>query len=178
MLKKIRVDLEVVESMLYYWSSVSDREKVNESFFFDVAKMDAMKLAVGEGFTSDSIRKVLSSIQNRELLSIASKAEKRFWSKNMWIAEDVSIATKMAQPIKVMNVDDLVDVVNKKYPDIKMEEIKVHIAPLHVDPYYIVDGQILINFFMIYFDENENAVIEGTPVKEYILERVFELIEK
>lgn len=177
MLKNIIINLEVIESMLYYWSSVVDREKVTESFFVDIANMDAMKLIQTNEFSSESIRKVLSSIQNRELLSGATKPEKRFWSKNMWIAEDVNLANKMAQPIKILNVDDLVNQLNEKYSDIKQERIIVHIAPLHLDPYYIKDGNLIINFFMIYFDENENVLIDGKPIKEYIFERLCELIE-
>lgn len=177
MVNNIVTNLEVVESMLYYWSSVADREKVNESFFVDVANMEAMKLIQTEDFNGESIRKVLSSIQNRELLSAATKPEKRFWSKNMWIAEDVSIATKMAQPIKVLNVDDLVEKLNEKYPDFNHEKIVVHFTPLHRDPYYIKDGQIIINFFMIYFDENDQAVIDGQNIKDYVFDRLCELAE-
>ena len=177
MVNNIVTNLEVVESMLYYWSSVADREKVNESFFVDVANMEAMKLIQTEDCNGESIRKVLSSIQNRELLSAATKPEKRFWSKNMWIAEDVSIATKMAQPIKVLNVDDLVEKLNEKYPDFNQEKIVVHFTPLHRDPYYIKDGQIIINFFMIYFDENDQAVIDGQNIKDYVFDRLCELAE-
>lgn len=178
MLKSITINLEVVESMLYYWSSVVDREKVNESFFVDVANMEAMKLAQSPEFSEESIRKVLSSIQNRELLSSATKPEKRFWSKNMWIAEDVSLATKMAQPIKVLNIDDFVEKLNTKYPNCNVERIIVHIAPLHLDPYYIVNDALILNFFTIYFDENDNALIDGLPIKDYIFDRLCELVEK
>lgn len=177
MLKSIKVNLEVIESMLYYWSTIIDREKVNESFFVDVANMDAMKLIQSEDFSSESIRKVLSAIQNRELLSNATKPEKRFWSKNMWIAEDPSLATKMATPAKLLNLDDMVDTLNKKYGDIKYENITVHIAPLHIKPYYIFDSNLVINFFGIYLDENDNAIIDGKPMKEYIFDRLCELIE-
>lgn len=178
MLKSITLNLEVIESMLYYWSSMTDREKVAESFFVDIANMDAMKLVQSPEFDEESIRKVLSAIQNRELLSNATKPEKRFWSKNMWIADDSSLASKMAQPIKVMNVDDLVARLNEKYPDIKQEKIIVHIAPLHLDPYYIVDGQLVMNFFKIYFDQEDNVMFEDIPIKEYIFERLCELVEK
>ncbi|SFE67991.1 TDE2712 family protein [Peptostreptococcus sp. D1] len=178
MIKSVTINLEVIESMLYYWSTVVDREKVNESFFVDVANMEAMKLVQSPEFTEESIRKVLSSIQNRELLSAATKPEKRFWSKNMWIAEDVSLATKMAQPVKVLNVDDLVEKLNEKYPDSNLEKITVHIAPLHLDPYYIAGDALLINFFTIYFDENDNAVVDGKPLKDYVFERLCELVEK
>lgn len=177
MLKGIRVNLEVIESMLYYWATIVDREKVSESFFVDVANMEAMKLVQTDEFSQESIRKVLSAIQNRELLSNASKPEKRFWSKNMWIAEDVSLATKMATPVKLLNVDDLVSELNNKYSDIPYEYITVHIAPLHLHPYYIFDDKLVINFFNIYFDENDNALMDAKPLKDYVFERLCELIE-
>lgn len=178
MVKTIKVNLEVIESMLYYWSSVVDKEKVSESFFFDVADMDAMKLVTSENFSKDSIRKVLSAIQNRELLSAATKEEKRFWSYNMWIAEDVSLASKMAQPVKLLNVDDLVEKLNANYPENQIDDIVIHIAPLHLQPFYIVNNNLLINFFSIHFNENDEALIDGKPLKEYIVEKLSELIEK
>ena len=177
MVNNIVINLEVVESMLYYWSSIADREKVNESFFVDIANMEAMKLIQTDDFNEESIRKVLSSIQNRELLSSATKPEKRFWSKNMWIADDVSIATKMAQPIKTLNVDDLVARLNKEYPNFNQEKIIVHFTPLHREPYYIIGNQIIINFFMIYFDENDHPLFDGQDIKEYIYARLCELAQ-
>lgn len=58
------------------------------------------------------------------------------------------------------------------------EKIVVHITPLHLDPYYIFDNQIILNFFKIYFDENDNALFEDMPIKDYIFERICEAIEK
>ena len=78
-----------------------------------------------------------------------------------------------------MNVDDLVDKVNEKYGDkCKYENIKIHITPLHLEPYYIVDNQIILNFFKIFFDENDNAIFEDKPIKEYIFDKICEMIEK
>ncbi len=178
MINTIKTNLEVVESMLYYWSAVVDKEKVNESFFVDVANMEAMKLAKSENFNEESIRKVLSSIQNRELLSAATKEEKRFWSYNMWIAEDVSLASKMAQPVKLLNVDDLAESLNTKFPNSNVENITIHITPLHLQPYYIKDNNLLINFFSIYFNENDEAMIDGKLFRDYIIEKLEELLSK
>ena len=63
MLKSITLNLEVIESMLYYWSSMADREKVAESFFVDIANMDAMKLVQSPEFDEESIITLLKDFQ-------------------------------------------------------------------------------------------------------------------
>ncbi|MDO5707745.1 MAG: hypothetical protein Q4P31_03865 [Andreesenia angusta] len=180
MLKRINVNLEPVESMLYYWSSVSDKEKVAESFFIDVANMEAMKSVFTDEFNAESVRKVLSSIQNAELLSTATKPEKRFWSNNMWMMEDLGLTEAMAQPIKVLNLNHLVERLNDEIPDIDKEEITVYFAPLHLDPYYIVDDKIIINFFRIMVDlYGDNSVkIEGESIEDFCYEKLKELLNK
>ena len=74
-------------------------------------------------------------------------------------------------------VAPIVEKLNEKYPDFNQEKIVVHFTPLHRDPYYIKDGQIIINFFMIYFDENDQAVIDGQNIKDYVFDRLCELAE-
>lgn len=175
MLKNIIINLEAIESMLYYWSVVADKEKVSESFFIDFANSKPMNLVKREDFNEESIRKVLSSIQNRELLSQATKAEKRFWSKNMWMAEDVDLSRKMAEPFKKLNLDSELSDINKNLPNLDFEQVNIYIAPLHLDPYYIVENNIIINFFMLYFDEDENPVFDSKPLKKYIIDKFSEL---
>lgn len=175
MLKNIIINLEAIESMLYYWSAVADKEKVSETFFIDFANSKPMNMIQREDFNEESIRKVLSSIQNRELLSQATKPEKRFWSKNMWMAEDLSLSRKMAEPFKKLNLDSELDDINKNIPNLPFEEINIYIAPLHLDTYYIVENNIIINYFMLYFDEGDNPLFDGKNLREYLLERISEL---
>ena len=83
MLQTIKKNVDVLEAMLYFWQATSEREKVAEVFFYDVAKMDAFKIAYDEEFNEESVRKVLSAIKNREILSDGNKKEKRFWNNNL-----------------------------------------------------------------------------------------------
>ena len=85
MLKKITVNLEEIESMLYFWHSTKDREKVSEVYLHEIAVMPGLAGTYSEEFNQESVRKVLSAITNRERLSSLTKAEGRFWNNNMWM---------------------------------------------------------------------------------------------
>lgn len=178
MLKRINVNLEPVESMLYYWSSVSEKEKVAESFFIDVANIESMKAVFNDDFNEESVRKVLSAIQNSELLSVATKPEKRFWNNNMWMMEDLGLTEAMAQPIKVLNLNGLVDKLNEEISNIDKEEVTVYFAPLHLDTYYIVNDKLIINFFRIMVDlyGNGSAKIEGENIEDFCFEKLKEML--
>ena len=177
MIKQIELNLETIESMLYLWTALAEKEKVAESFFVDVAKQYPLKAIMNKDFNEESVRKVLSAIQNRELLSGASKEEKRFWNNNMWMMEDLELPKHMAKPIKVLNVNHLIDELNKEFPNNDREILKVYIAPLHIDDYYIVDGNLIINFFRIMLPDGENAFIDGQPIDEYIHDKLKEVLK-
>ena len=177
MIKQIELNLETIESMLYLWTALAEKEKVAESFFVDVAKQYPLKAIMNKDFNEESVRKVLSAIQNRELLSGASKEEKRFWNNNMWMMEDLELPKLMAKPIKVLTVNHLIDELNKEFPNNDKEILKVYIAPLHMDDYYIVDGNLIINFFRIMLPDGENAFIDGQPIDEYIHDKLKEVLK-
>lgn len=177
MIKQIELNLESIESMLYLWTALSEREKVTESFFVDVANMYPLKAIMNEDFNQESVRKVLSAIQNRELLSVATKEEKRFWNNNMWMMEDLELPILMAKPIKTLNVNHLIERLNSEFPNNNKEILKVFVAPLHLDDYYIVDGNLIINFFRIMLLDGENATIEGKAIDEYIYEKLKETLK-
>lgn len=177
MIKQIELNLEAIESMLYLWSALSEKEKIAESFFVDVANMYPIKAIMTEDFNEESVRKVLSAIQNRELLSDATKEEKRFWNNNMWMMEDLELPNMMAKPIKVLNVNHLIEKLNKEFPNTEKEVLKVYIAPLHLLDHYIIDGNLIINFFRIMLPDGENAFIEGKAIDEYIFEKLKEVLK-
>lgn len=180
MLKHINVNLEPLESMLYYWTSVSEKEKVAESFFIEVANMESMKTCFTDEFNEESVRKVLSAIQNAELLSVATQPERRFWNNNMWMMEDLGLTEAMAQPVKTLNLDSLVGKLNEEIPGIEEETITVYFAPLHLDTYYIIDGKLIINFFRIMVDlyGDGSAKIEGMSIEDFVYEKLVELLKK
>ena len=172
LVKSITVNLDVVEMMLFYWQSVKEREKVVESFMIEVSEKEDMKYLYNENFSKDSVRKVLSSISNREKLNHPTKDEGRFWNYNMWMLEDVENMNNMVKPIKVLNLDHLKDQIDSKH-----EKIEVIFIPGHLEEYYIDENKLVINFFRLMVDmmDPTKVNIGGKPLEVYIEEKLKEL---
>lgn len=108
MVKRIIVNLEEIEGMLYFWQATKDKEKVSESYLHELAGVPGLSATYDAEFTRESVRKVLSAITNRERLSSTTPKEGRFWNNNMWMMEDLGYTDAMAKPLKKLNLDSLV----------------------------------------------------------------------
>ena len=156
----IKMNMEVMELMFYYWQATSEREKVGEAYLATIAGHTEMEKIYTDEFTAESVRRALSAITNREIFSAESKKESRFWNNNMWAMEDLGLMEAMMAPLKVMNLDD-----------VKVSgDLEVVILPMHMDTFYKQDGQLFINFFRIQADIMEDGPlkIENTELKEWI----------
>ncbi len=180
MFSRIKVNLEAVEAMLYFWQAVNDRENLSESYIYDIAAMPSFSIAYDDEFNEESVRRALSAIKNREVFSRNNQKEGRFYNNNLWMMEDLSYTGAMVTPVKKLNLDSLLTGLNSKYPDTKSEELEVIFAPLHVDEYFIKDDKLVINFFRVKPDlMDENMTFIGDiEIKEYIKEKLEELLSK
>ncbi len=176
MVKTMKINFDTVEMMLFIWGSIADKEKVADSFFIEVANKKEMKYLYGEEFNEDSVRKVLSAISNRELLNNSSKKERKFWNNNMWMLEDLGNMNNMVRPVKTLNLDDVKE---KLSGETKFEELEVVFIPGHEDEYYIDGNKLVINFFrlMVDFVDETKVNISGKPLKEYVEEKLFEMVK-
>lgn len=167
---KIINNFTVMEMMIFYWDSVSDKEKISDEYFASIAERDEMQVLYNADFTKRSVSKVLSAISNRERLSERTKTESRFWNNNMRVLDDREMRSLLIAPVKVLNFSEL----EQKYPKINRELTCIFI-PGHEDEFYIKDNNIYINFFKLFNDFNDPEIItmDGRPFKE----RVFEIIE-
>lgn len=166
-LKSIKIKNEVLETMLYIWDSVSQKQKITDDFLVKLAEHEDMKYLYEEDFNKESVRKVLSAISNRERLNNPTKKESRFWNNNMWMTEDLGFTNMMVNPVKTLNLDDIKDKLSK-------DKYEIIFIPGHMDEYYIDGDKLVINFFKIVaslFDEND-IKISGKPFKEYIEEKL------
>ena len=178
MIKRIKLNMEEIESMLYFWQASKDREKVAEQYLVEIAALPGLSSCYDNEFNAESVRKVLSAITNRELLSNKTQKEGRFWNNNMWMMEDISYTYRMIQPLKKLNVDSLVQGLSQYTTD--YEEIEVIFAPLHIDEYIISGNKVIINFFRVMpnaEDENdEKGTIDGLELKAYVESKIIELL--
>ncbi len=161
----MKTNLKALETMLFIWATLRDKEKVSDMILMDLANSDEMKAAYDDEFTTESVRKVLSAISNKELINSPIKKESRFWNYNMWMLEDSDMTDLMLSPIKTLNLDD-----------IEMDS-EVVFFPGHVDLYKVLDGKLYINFFLLKVDiYGDNSVrIDGKTIKEFIQEKVTEI---
>lgn len=177
MINRIKVNLEAVEAMLYFWQAVNDRENISEMFIYDIAAMPGLALTYEEEFNEESVRRALSAVKNREIFSRNSKKEGRFYSNNLWMMEDLSYTNSMVAPVKKLNLESLAGELNAKTPNAKYDELEVIFAPLHLEDYYIKENKLIVNFFKVKPAENGTLIVD-TEMKEYLKEKLEELLSK
>jgi len=169
-LANIAIKNDILESMIYMWDSIAQRQKIGEVFILKLAEEKDMQYLYGEDFNKESVRKVLSAISNRELLNKPTKKESRFWNKNMWMLEDMDFTNKMIAPVKTLNLDDIKG-------KLEGDEYEVVFIPGHMDEYYIDGNKLIINFFKVMINpyNDEPAKIDGKPLKVYIEEKLMSI---
>ena len=177
MLQRIKINMDLVEAMLYFWQATNDREKVSEQYLNDISKMPGLVLAYDDEFNAESVRKVLSAITNKEPFASKIKKESRFWNNNMWMMEDLEYTDSMIKPLKKLNLDGLVEVVNSKLES-KYDEIEIILTPLHLDEYLIKDNKIIINFFRLMPDFMGGLKVGDLSIEKYVEEKISELLSK
>lgn len=167
MLENIKIDFEVLEMMIFYWESVSSKEKISDEYFAEIAKKKQMQILYGKEFSEDSVRKVLSAISNRELLNNRTQAESKFWNQNMRMLEDLTIMHAMMTPIKKLNLNSL-----KQNAALNIKELEIVFIPGYDETFYIDVNKIFINFFKILVnpENHEQVSVSGKPFKNYIEE--------
>ena len=98
----------------------------------------------------------------------------------MWMMEDLSYTDSMVKPLKKLNIDDLVEKVKNAEGSSKYDELEVRVSPLHVDDYIIKGNMLVINFFRVMpsLEDEGKTTIGGVEIKEYIKEKLEELLRK
>jgi len=177
LINRIKVNLEAVEAMLYFWQAVNDREAISEMYIYDIASMPAFTLSYDDEFTEESVRRALSAIKNREIFSRANKKEGRFYNNNLWMMEDLSYTNAMVAPLKRLNLDSLAAELNEKYPGSQYEELEVIFSPLHTEDYHITGNKLILNFFRVKpGDGDENTYFGDMELRQYIKEKLEEIL--
>lgn len=169
MLKQVVINMKALESMLFIWASLKDKEKLADEFYINLAESLEMAAAYDQDFDPNAFRRVLSAISNRELLSDASKKEKRFWNNNMWMMEDLGVTEMMLEPVKTMNLDARLAELPANLP---YEQMEVIFYPGTTEVATLQKDKLFINFFKItvnLFDPDAQPTIGELPVADFVL---------
>lgn len=177
MIKNIVLNLEAIEALHFFWIAASEKDPVDEKFFHDLGQMSAVKVVYDEDFNSESLRRALSAIKNREPFT-GNKKERKFWNLNMWAMEDLELTAAMIQPIKQLNVDHLMESLNTYAPENEAVTLEVYISPLFEEAYRIDDNKLLINFFRIRPSFMDDSVtLEDLSIQDFIYEKLKEILQ-
>lgn len=174
MLQNLCVNLNALEYMNFFWQSVMDREKVGEAYIVSVAELPEMSVLYDEEFGAESVRKALSAITNKELLSDATLREKRFWSNNMWVTEDRELLNSMINPIKTLSLESMKEKING-LAEIPYETIEVVFIPATTEECFQKANKLFINFFKVMVDVfggTGEVAIDGQTPSEYICNKI------
>lgn len=177
MIKNIKINLDLLESMLYYWKATGEREKVGEQFLYTIADNEMMKACYSDEFDGESVRRALSAISNREIFRPESKKEGRFWNNNMWMLEDPEYTMSMLTPLKVLNLDEEIKAIST---DKDLETVNLIILPGHMDISYVdkATNTVAINFFRVLPSMVDDSItIDDMDMKKYIVGKIEELVK-
>ncbi|QOR35963.1 hypothetical protein IMX26_03840 [Clostridium sp. 'deep sea'] len=170
----VTLDLNVLESMIYFWEASKDGEKVGEQYIMTIAEDANMKSVYTEDFNDESVRRALSAISNREIFD-GSKIERKFWNNNMWMMDDLDFMREMIKPVKTLNISSLIENI-----DSNVEELEVVVLPLHTETHYIVDNKLILNFFSIRLDFMDYSIVtfDNMPLADFIQKALQEVASK
>lgn len=173
----IKINQEIIESLLFFWQASNDREKIKEAYMVNLADYEGMKPLYSDDFSKDSVRKVLSAISNRELLSIATKTERKFWNNNMWMMEDLEYTEMMIKPIKLLNLDEFAKEINSSKS--LTEDVEILFIPGMYESHIIEDNKLYINFFYVKPDLMDDSIvtIDDVDFNEFIKTKILSIIE-
>lgn len=175
MVQSIKINLEMIESMIYYWKATSEKQKVGEPFIISMVSSPLMKPLYGNDFSEEGARKALSAISNREIFKPETKAEGRFWNNQMWMMEDLGIMEAMTAPLKTLNLDHLVPALETKET---IDQLEVVFLPGHIDTVYKSGHRLYVNFFKISgVMDGSVPEIEGEPIKDFLFAKLKEMLQ-
>lgn len=176
MVHSIKVNLEMIESMIYYWKATSEKEKVGEPYIYAVVSDPLMSPLYGADFSTEGARRALSAISNREIFKPVSKTEGRFWNNQMWMMEDLSVMEAMCAPLKKLNLNDLLPALDTS---LDIDQLEIVFLPGHLDTYYKSGKRLFVNFFRLSGDLlGDRPEIEGMPLKDFLFGKLKELLER
>lgn len=154
----MKIDLDLIEMMYFFWQSIKEKEKVSEAFILEVANHPHFKILFNEEFNELSIQKVLSAISNKELLSDNTKAEATFWNNNLWMCEDLEVTKMMIEPLKTFHSDP-----NSKKTLVVIPGLK--------ETLIITNNMIYLNFFKVMvdlFNGTNEVTINNIKISDYL----------
>ncbi|HNU79919.1 MAG TPA: hypothetical protein PKG58_04145 [Bacillota bacterium] len=160
----IKINLNGLEIMVFFWNSLMSREKVSESFLNDLCSMQEFSYIYNEDFNNESLRRVLSALNNKEPFS-GNKPERKYYSNSLMIMEYIDEVQPAINAIKKLNLNSIAEKAK--------EDVEVVVVPGLSKGIEKTDNKLIVDFFGLKNTEN-GLVISGESL-EAVLKNIFEV---
>ena len=160
----IKINLNGLEIMVFFWNSLMSREKVSESFLNDLCSMQEFSYIYNEDFNNESLRRVLSALNNKEPFS-GNKPERKYYSNSLMIMEYIDEVQPTINAIKKLNLNSIAEKAK--------EDVEVVVIPGLSKGIEKTDNKLIVDFFGLKNTEN-GLVISGESL-EAVLKNIFEV---
>ncbi|HQO41456.1 MAG TPA: hypothetical protein PLY12_00405 [Bacillota bacterium] len=160
----IKINLNGLEIMVFFWNSLMSREKVSESFLNDLCSMQEFSYIYNEDFNNESLRRLLSALNNKEPFS-GNKPERKYYSNSLMIMEYIDEVQPAINAIKKLNLNSIAEKAK--------EDVEVVVVPGLSKGIEKTDNKLIVDFFGLKNTEN-GLVISGESL-EAVLKNMFEV---
>ena len=160
----IKINLNGLEIMVFFWNSLMSREKVSESFLNDLCSMQEFSYIYNEDFNNESLRRALSALNNKEPFS-GNKPERKYYSNSLMIMEYIDEVQPAINAIKKLNLNSIAEKAK--------EDVEVVVVPGLSKGIEKTDNKLIVDFFSLKNTEN-GLVISGESL-EAVLKNMFEV---
>jgi len=160
----IKINLNGLEIMVFFWNSLMSREKVSESFLNDLCSMQEFSYIYNEDFNNESLRRVLSALNNKEPFS-GNKPERKYYSNSLMIMEYIDEVQPTINAIKKLNLNSIAEKAKA--------DVEVVVVPGLSKGIEKSDNKLIVDFFGLKNTEN-GLVISGESL-EAVLKNIFEV---
>ena len=138
---KLSLNLNLLETMYYFWIAISSREKLSEKFINDIANDSTFSQIYNEEFSNESVRRSLSALSNREPFT-GNKAETRFYSRNLMILEYIDTLQSKMNAFKALRLNEL----EASIASID-NELTIYVVPSPFETVQLKNNSLYLNFF-------------------------------
>lgn len=160
----IKINLNGLEIMVFFWNSLMSREKVSESFLNDLCSMQEFSYIYNEDFNNESLRRVLSALNNKEPFS-GNKPERKYYSNSLMIMEYIDEVQPTINAIKKLNLNSIAEKAKA--------DVEVVVVPGLSKGIEKTDNKLIVDFFGLKNTE-DGLVISGESL-EAVLKNMFEV---
>lgn len=145
MISNTVLNLNILEAMNFFWTSIASKDKLPEKFIHDLSSDESFEMIYNEEFTQESVRRCLSALSNREPFS-GNKVEARFYSRNLMILEYIDSLDEKINAFKSLQIKEITNYLNDKISK-DISKLEIVVVPSPFETVQVVNDTIILNFF-------------------------------